>query len=284
MSNNCLIYPGDCLESLQRMRCESVHCCVTSPPYWGMRDYGVDGQIGLEATPEEYVAKMVDVFREVRRVLRGDGTLWLNLGDTYNSNPHGSRDPNRWPKQQRNDHTPDNKPRCHALKAKDLCGIPWRVALALQADGWYLRQDIIWHKPNPMPESVRDRCTKAHEYIFLLSKEPKYHYDHEAIKEPATYAGQSRGGSKKYATRNKRSVWTVSPRPLKGAHFAVFPPALIEPCILAGCPKGGTVLDPFAGSGTTAEVAIQHGRKAVLCELNAEYVEMQKERLVNHVT
>lgn len=286
------IIQGDCRDTLKQLTDCSVQCCVTSPPYWGLRDYGMDGQIGLEEKPEDYIETLVDVFREVRRILSDDGTLWLNLGDTYNSNTHSGRDSNRWPMQQRNDHTPDRKPLCQVLKPKDLCGIPWRVAFALQADGWYLRQDIIWHKPNPMPESVTDRCTKAHEYIFLLSKSPKYYYNHEAIKEPATCAGQMRGGStqryeqnkagmdcKKYATRNKRSVWSTKPVSFKGAHFAVFPPELITPCILAGCPEGGTVLDPFSGSGTTAEVAIKAGCKAISCEINPEYIDMENQRL-----
>ncbi len=254
---NCSVYHDSCLDILPLLPEKSMQTCVTSPPYWGLRDYGVDGQLGLEPTIEEYVANMVEVFRGVRRVLRDDGTVWLNLGDTYNSGNSGARDPERWPKQSRNNkQTP--RAHCNTLKHKDLCGIPWYVAFALQADGWYLRQDIIWAKPNPMPESVTDRCTKSHEYIFLLSKGPRYFYDAEAIKEPATYAGQNRGGStrryeqnaagmdnKQYATRNRRSVWTVNPVAFKDAHFATFPPKLIEPCILAGtsnegcCPECG---------------------------------------------
>ena len=297
-----IIEVGDCLQSLGFMDDQSVHTCVTSPPYFGLRDYGVNGQIGLEPTPDEFVAALVAVFREVRRVLRDDGTLWLNLGDSYASGGRSTRD------------TDDKLPNrgvgvrpADGAKPKDLLGIPWRVAFALQADGWYLRQDIIWHKPNPMPESVRDRCTKAHEYIFLLSKSPKYYYDAEAIKEPAV-GGQTgraasfkREGSKRAQaipgqtvgthradredvayngeTRNRRSVWTVTTKPFKGAHFATFPPDLIEPCILAGCPEGGTVLDPFGGAGTTGLVAEEHGRNAVLCELNPEYAEMAAERI-----
>lgn len=288
------IRTGDCLSVLQGMLDGSVSCCVTSPPYYGLRDYGVDGQIGLESSPQVFVERLVAVFREVRRVLRDDGTLWLNLGDSYaanrsyqvNSTKGG---PKHGPGQSsggKGSRVPDG------LKPKDLIGIPWRVAFALQADGWYLRQDIIWHKPNPMPESVKDRCTKAHEYIFLLSKSSKYYFDHDAIKEPATYAGQMRGGSKNryeqnaagmdckvYDTRNKRSVWTVKPQPFKGAHFATFPPDLIEPCILAGCPTDGVVLDPFGGSGTTAEVARKHGRNSILIELNPTYVEIARQRL-----
>ena len=278
------ILQGNCLETLSSLEEKSVNTCVTSPPYWGLRDYGTgewvggdpdcnhegtvlgnnrnfvdkegrgsnnksissgdcykcsatkkDDQLGLEETPEKFVESLVNLFREVRRVLRDDGTVWLNLGDSYLSN-------------------------------KQLGGIPWRVAFALKSDGWYLRQDIIWSKPNPMPESVTDRCTKAHEYIFLLSKSPKYYYDNEAIK----YGPE---GS------NKRSVWSVSPIPYKEAHFATYPPELIKPCILAGCPEGGTVLDPFGGSGTTAQVASNLNRNAILCELNPEYVEIAKGRL-----
>lgn len=301
---NATIYLGDCLEILRTMPDASVHTCVTSPPYFGLRDYGVDGQIGLEPTPDEYVARMVEVFREVRRVLRDDGTLWLNLGDSYAHPTKGTgggwaADPNNYAHKAqafgaRKFSMGDAKP-------KDLLGIPWRVAFALQADGWYLRQDIIWHKPNPMPESVRDRCTKAHEYIFLLSKSPKYYFDAEAIKEPAIHAGRvvEYDGTQKNSVaaadprmrtriaktttvgdkRNRRSVWTVATKPFKGAHFATFPPDLIEPCILAGCPEGGTVLDPFGGAGTTGLVATQAGRNAVLCEINPEYVEMARARI-----
>ena len=283
------IITWDCVKSLRSMSDGSVDCCVTSPPYFGLRDYGVDGQIGLEQTPDEFVAKLVEVFREVRRVLRDDGTLWLNLGDTYAANRGGTTPPAQ-----------------NGIKRKDLIGIPWRVAFALQADGWYLRQDIIWHKPNPMPESVRDRCTKAHEYVFLLSKSERYFFDSEAMKEPVQSNkgnGKSFRGGGSYTggnafnnhqlkdrdthgnapneegTRNRRSVWTVATRPYKGAHFATFPPDLIEPCILAGCPVGGIVLDPFGGSGTTAGVAIKHGRRAVLCELNPEYVKLAEQRI-----
>ena len=289
-----VFYHGDCAQTLKYLPEQSVNCCVTSPPYFGLRDYGVDGQIGLEQTPDEYVAKLVEVFREVRRVLRDDGTLWLNLGDSYCGSggagnqfkpggiaAQGVQAPSTW----KEFNTKVVTQRIDGLKPKDLIGIPWRVAFALQADGWYLRQDIIWHKPNPMPESVKDRCTKAHEYIFLLSKSGRYYFDSEAMKEPATYAGQMRGGStnryeqnsagmdcKIYDTRNKRSVWSVQVRPYKGAHFATFPPSLIEPCILAGAPKGGSVLDPFLGSGTTAEVAKNFGRTFVGCELSETYL------------
>ncbi len=260
------IIQGDCIEGLRTLPDASVHCCVTSPPYWGLRDYGHDGQIGLESTPEAYVARMVEVFREVRRVLREDGTLWLNLGDSYTSTaqgtqnapqPKGSKaDPQQWA----------NRRPFTGLKPKDLVGIPWRVAFALQADGWWLRQDIIWHKPNPMPESVRDRCTKAHEYVFLLTKSERYFYDAEAVSEASigTSARPRFGGSKygdssdpKHATksgneyqdtgsRNRRSVWTVTTKPYKGAHFATMPPDLVEPCILAGTSEEGCC--PHCGS------------------------------------
>lgn len=271
------IIVGDCREVLGVLPEKSVNCIVTSPPYFGLRDYGVAGQIGLEQTPQAYVEELVAVFRDARRVLRDDGTLWLNLGDSYG-------------------------------KAKQLLGIPWRVAFALQADGWHLRQDIIWHKPNPMPESVRDRCTKAHEYLFLLSKSERYWFDAEAISEdaitgkdlgllrgrqfadPANVAWHAASIRKRQQAgvdsrsagtgkRNRRSVWTVTPKPFKGAHFATFPPALIEPCILAGCPEGGTVLDPFGGAGTTGLVADRLGRNAVLIELNPEYASMAESRL-----
>ncbi len=282
---------------------QSVNCCVTSPPYFGLRDYGHEGQIGLEETPEAFIQKMVEVFREVKRVLRDDGTLWLNLGDSYagsgkGRNADGSHQEGG--KQGTNKGTVLGslvKTYAQDCKPKDLIGIPWMVAFALRADGWYLRQDIIWHKPNPMPESVQDRCTKAHEYIFLLSKSSKYYYDIESIKEPVKQDWGTRNRSngkyhnegsglqphsgleKSYEFANKRSVWSVNTRSYKGAHFATYPPELIRPCILAGCPKGGVVLDPFGGSGTTAEVAMEEGRNAILCELNPEYIPLINERL-----
>ena len=310
------IIQGDCIETVAGMPERSVHTCVTSPPYFGLRDYGVDGQTGLEATPEAFVAKLVEVFREVRRVLRDDGTVWLNLGDSYwggkgkSGQAWSTANTNR-KTLQKTHHQISGKGETrptdgkHAIiKPKDLIGIPWRVAFALQADGWYLRQDIIWHKPNPMPESVRDRCTKSHEYIFLLSKSAKYYYDHEAIKEPSSQStiqrmsqanlanqrgsdrvpGKTNGTMKTVGdgvSRNKRSVWTVTTKPFKGAHFATFPSALIEPCVLAGCPEGGTVLDPFTGSGTTGMVAVKHGRSFVGCELNPEYIEIAKARIAS---
>ena len=300
------ILQGDCVESLNKLEDQSINTCITSPPYWGLRDYGVDGQLGLEETAEEFVEGMVNVFAEVKRVLRDDGTLWLNMGDSYAMTSIRGKDSKfsghlgsmkHWGKEGSIQLGKRNLP--FNLKPKNLIGMPWRLALALQADGWYLRQDIIWHKPNPMPESVRDRCTKAHEYIFLLSKKPKYYYDHEAIKEDAKYPqgpnspqsikkGQgefgmdTRGGLHKIgaiAKKNKRSVWTITTKPFKGAHFATFPKDLIEPCVLAGCPEGGTVLDPFGGSGTTGIVAAQHNRNAVLLELNQEYIDLANARI-----
>lgn len=290
---------GDALTRLRELSDESVQCCVTSPPYFGLRDYGHKGQIGLEPTPQEFVANLVKVFEEIRRVLKKDGTCWLNLGDSYAANrsyqvPSTKGGPKHSPAQggQSCNSVPPG------LKPKDLIGIPWRVAFALQEAGWYLRQDIIWAKPNPMPESVTDRCTKAHEYLFLLTKSAKYYYDHEAIKEDGVIPAGTKGakGSAERAAqkgvnsrppeykvyngkRNKRSVWTVTTRPYKGAHFATFPPELIRPCILAGSAKGDTVLDPFAGSGTTGQVASEEGRESILIELNPEYEELIKRRV-----
>lgn len=303
MKNIILI--GDVIQKLKEIPDESVNTCVTSPPYWGLRDYGVPGQIGLEKTPEEYVDKMVQVFREVRRVLRDDGTLWLNLGDSYATNHYSdSHTYDRKYNGRNRDNGYPNKG-TPGLRTKNLIGIPWRVAFALQADGWYLRQDIIWHKPNPMPESVKDRCTKAHEYIFLLSKSQKYYYDYEAIKEEGKGYGRSenfrddkyknnnsfnnsaiiegsKGGGRSLidgSGRNKRSVWTVSTKPFSGAHFATFPPDLIEPCILAGSPRDGIVLDCFGGAGTTAVTSLKNGRKYIIIELNPEYAEMAGNRI-----
>jgi DNA modification methylase len=298
------ILNGDCRDILSQMPNESIHCCVTSPPYFGLRDYGVEGQIGLEQTPDEYVAEMVSVFREVRRVLRDGGTLWLNLGDSYASYRDGKCVPNSVDGNQKAmpktgaSNSSASTFKGSGIKHKDLIGIPWRVAFALQVDGWYLRQDIIWHKPNPMPESVRDRCTKAHEYIFLLSKSERYYFDHEAMKEEGVIPAGTKGakGSTQRAAqagvnarppeykiydgkRNRRSVWTVNTRPFKGAHFATYPPALIEPCIKAGCPVGGTVLDPFFGAGTTGLVARDLGRNCIGVELNPDYAELAGRRL-----
>ena len=273
------ILEGNVLETLKDLPACSVQCVVTSPPYYGLRDYGVEGQIGLEATPELYVENLVAVFREVWRVLKDDGTLWLNLGDSYNGNKNGNTNGTYA-------NGVENKSKVYAksdtftkklwsgAKTKDLLGIPWMVAFALRADGWYLRSDIIWAKPNPMPESVTDRPTKSHEYIFLLTKSARYFYDSAAIAEEAAYDGR-----KGVRVRNKRDVWTVTTKPYKGAHFATFPPDLIDPCILAGSRPGDTVLDPFNGSGTTGAVSIKHGRNYIGCELNPDYIELTKKRL-----
>jgi DNA modification methylase len=309
---------GDCRDTMRRWASEGVKAqmCVTSPPYFGLRDYGHEGQIGLEQTPEEYIAAMVEVFRCVKDVLADDGTLWLNIGDSYAANrayqvPSTKGGPKHSDSQAvggKGSTVPDG------LKPKDLIGIPWMLAFALRADGWYLRQDIIWHKPNPMPESVRDRCTKAHEYIFLMSKSERYFFDSEAMREPAVKGPQKmqadpetarlrsvgpmargqEGFNHQYADpdrvwaadgkRNRRSVWTVATRPYKGAHFATFPPALIEPCILAGSRTGDIVLDPFMGSGTAAQVALQHGRQYMGCELNPDYASLQQERIESEQT
>lgn len=342
MNHQILI--GDCIDMMRTLPDESVHTCITSPPYFGLRDYGVDGQIGLEQSPAEFIQRLVEVFREVRRVLRSDGTVWVNMGDSY----AGS-----WGGHSRNDmgigvsalsqrqvmasQGKDKKVGHYGFKPKDLMGMPWRLAFALQDDGWYLRQDIIWNKKNPMPESVRDRCTKSHEYIFLLSKSRRYYFDQEAILEPCspnTHARlaqdvqsqigseRSNGGWKTNGNmkavarksngvgwghgtdaaqrqrgrvkdndsmdsalaimpelRNKRSVWDVPTHSFKGAHFATFPPDLIRPCVLAGSPRGGMVLDPFGGAGTTGLVAMQEGRRSILCELNPEYAAMARARL-----
>ena len=300
------ILQGDVRSCLRQLEDQSVQCCVTSPPYWGLRDYGCEGQIGLEPTPEAYVADLLDVFREVKRVLRDDGTLWLNLGDSYAGSGKGGQS-----EEKRSEHwqpTYMNKGNVpFGCKPKDLVGIPWRVAFALQADGWYLRSDIIWNKPNPMPESVTDRCTKSHEYIFLLTKSERYYYDAEAVKEPvsdislqrAEYGWNCDRPSTKNASmggdgihtekmgsrfvnpsgRNKRDVWTVATEPCSEAHFAVFPSKLIEPMILAGTKTGDTILDPFMGSGTTAIQAVRFHRHYLGCELNPKYVEMAERRI-----
>jgi DNA modification methylase len=301
--NTAHIIIGDVRTALSSIPDGSVQTCITSPPYWGLRDYGNDGQLGLEQTPDKYVAEMVAVFREVRSVLADDGTLWLNLGDSYAGGAAASGGkqklgPNKDLDNQRND--VQLRKTGDGLKPKDLVGIPWRVAFALQADGWYLRQDIIWHKPNPMPESVTDRCTKAHEYLFLLTKSARYYFDNEAIKEPSANLGTTniRFGGNEYGdsddpkhatksgntyvdsgTRNKRTVWTINTKPFKGAHFAVMPEALVEPCILAGSKPDNLVLDPFAGSGTVGVVALRHGRNFVGVELNPEYASLAESRI-----
>ncbi len=357
------IYQGDCVQIMDALPPGIVRTCVTSPPYWGLRDYGVEGQLGLEKTPEEYIENMVKVFRAVHRLLTDDGTLWINMGDSYAQN-NGSGTFSPGDKQASNAGSlldKPRKPRDSGLKAKDIVGMPWKLAFALQGDGWYLRQDIIWSKTNVMPESVTDRCTKSHEYIFLLAKEKKYYYDSESIKEKAVgdvMANGFRGGAYtpdglfknsddgkrktrgniktpsgwntgpgshrdligRYAKgkhethgapqdsgrrivenvkkarqegaahdspfggmRNKRSVWTVSPKPFAEAHFATYPPDLIKPCILAGSAKGDTVLDPFMGAGTTAYVSKELGRRSLGCELNPEYIDIAAKRLVQEV-
>ncbi len=300
---------GDCIESMRTLPDQSVHCCVTSPPYFGLRDYGVDGQIGLEDTPDVYVERLVGVFREVRRVLRDDGTLWLNLGDSWagakskavqtSLADYGCNGVRTWgDAAKRRASSMAVRPKTPGFHAKQLLGIPWRVALSMQTDGWLLRDEIVWHKPGVMPYSGKDRFCRNHEQIFLLSKSPRYYFEREAVREPAIYpAGTkaAKGSTTRQAEprvnarspeykvydgmRTMRSVWTVTTKPFKEAHFATFPPDLIEPCILAGCPEGGTVLDPFGGSGTTAGVAIKHGRKAILCELNPDYVGMMWPRI-----
>lgn len=326
------ILTGDALAMLRTLPDQSVHCCVTSPPYWGLRDYGVLGQIGLESSPQKYVAALMSIFHEVHRVLRADGTLWLNLGDSYigyhgNKNAHGSAAPS-----DKNGYRENMRPTsvgADGLKNKDMAGIPWRVAFALQDAGWYLRCDVIWAKPNPMPESVQDRPTRAHEYLFLFSKSERYYYDHEAVREPSAapsrkgnaYTGgrsfdnstdavrdshgnapqgdiravkrhsvrpgiDVKGGNQGMGkmtyplyTRNRRSVWSVATHPFPDAHFATFPPDLIRPCVLAGCPAGGVVLDPFFGAGTVGVACVEEERRYLGIEINPDYVAIAKRRI-----
>ena len=298
---NTILY-GDCRDTLKQFD-EQARTCVTSPPYYGLRNYGnEENQIGQENTPEEFIDQLVSVFKEVRNVLTDDGTLWVNLGDSYYNYRPGKGQ--SYPKQSVSKTNQDLPTQCNkrgnkleGLKEKDLIGIPWMFAFAMRSDGWYLRQDIIWHKPNPMPESVKDRCTKSHEYIFLLSKNKKYYYDNEAIKEPVKKDWGTRdrtqgkyhnpgsglvphsGLSKSYDRKNKRDVWSITNKPYKGSHFAVFPPDLITPCILAGSEKGDIILDPFMGSGTTAMVAKQLGRDYIGCELHEEYSNLIDQRV-----
>jgi len=295
---------GDCRETLKQFD-EQARTCITSPPYYGLRDYGGEqNQIGQEQTPDDFIDQLITVFKEVRNVLTDDGTCWVNLGDSYYNYRPGKgqglpRQSVSTTKQDLPDVCPRRGNRIDGLKEKDLIGIPWQFAFAMRADGWYLRQDIIWHKPNPMPESVKDRCTKAHEYIFLFSKNKKYFYDNEAIKEPATDWGtrdRSKGKykvndygqtphsglTKSYPTKNKRSVWSVTKKPYKGAHFAVYPPDLIEPCIKAGSEKGDIILDPFMGSGTTAMVAKSLGRDYIGCELHEDYGNLIQKRIQDY--
>ena len=326
------ILQGDSLEMLKTLPDNSVDCCVTSPPYFGLRNYGYDGQIGLEETPEQYIQKIVEIFREVRRVMKDDGTLWLNIGDSYAGSAKGSNgagahstDRSISSDYMQKATGPLKRAKTPGIKRKELIGIPWLLAFALRQDGWYLRQDIIWYKPNAMPESVKDRCTKSHEYIFLMSKSERYHFDYEAIKEPCVgfdkssprgskgtltqNAGRRKGNSRSFrgggaytnkqsfnnsadirrethgntpnesGKRNRRSVWSVATQGYKGAHFATFPEKLAEPCVLAGARPGGTVLDPFSGSGTTGAVAIRNGRNYIGIEINPEYVELSEIRL-----
>jgi len=289
------LYIGDALESLKAMPDKSVQMCVTSPPYYGLRDYGVEGQIGLEETPDDYITKLVEIFREVKRVLKDDGTLWVNIGDSYAGNcsrgSNGGRAGYGTKREGVFNRVTGN------LKPKDLIGIPWMLAFALRSDGWYLRQDIIWAKPSPLPESVKDRCTKSHEYIFLLSKSAQYYYNADAIKvkavtsikSPRTAHGDSaeckHGRIGTFSNMaNRRDVWVIPTEPYNGAHFAVFPSELPRLCILVGSRYGDIVLDPFAGSGTTGAVAISLYRKAVLCELNTDYIKLIKKRIATEET
>lgn len=291
---------GDAVEMLKTLEPESVHACMTSPPYYNLRDYGIAGQIGMEETPEAYIARLVEIFREVRRVLRPDGTLWVNMGDSY-----ATRSGAQAPMNTRNAHGHTAKRPPGGYKYKDLMGIPWLLAFALRTDGWYLRQDIIWHKTNAMPESVRDRCTRAHEYIFLLSRSERYYFDAAAIQEPCGAKGSARtfrgGGAytggqtfqnsaqvdrqshgntaNSTGLRNKRSVWSIATGQFKAAHYATFPERLVEPCILAGCPESGTVLDPFAGSGTTGVVAKRLRRNFIGVEINPAYCQLAADRI-----
>ncbi|TVM03000.1 MAG: site-specific DNA-methyltransferase [Candidatus Brocadia sp. WS118] len=322
-------YNENCLETMRRMPHNFIDCVVTSPPYWGLRDYGHEDQIGLEPTPEEYVSKMVEIFREVRRVLRPEGTCWLNLGDSYNSDPNGMTNGKRGSTLEGGAQLFDPLRKIrrkvqvgNGLKPKDLVGIPWMVAFALRSDGWWLRQDIIWAKPNPMPESVKDRCTKAHEYIFLLTKSERYFYDAEAIKEPANYNTDERiaraksnhksmpnserngirprpfggaGNGKQNKDRrdyfyygdnewrNKRSIWEITTQPFPAAHFATFPLELPSLCILAGSPKDGIIYDPFMGAATTALAALKYGRQFIGSEINPEYCEIGNKRIAPYL-
>lgn len=263
----CNLLVGDSRHILSNLPDDSFHTCVTSPPYWGLRDYGISGQIGAEMSLEDYLADIVQVFREVRRVLRPDGTLWLNIGDSYTSGGRTWRDTDKKNPARAMSYRP---PTPDGLKPKDLIGVPWRVAFALQADGWYLRSDIIWHKPNCQPESVKDRPTQSHEYLFLLTKSENYYYDQAAILET------TQDGLK---TRNRRTVWSINTEPYREAHFAVFPPSLVAPCIKAGCPEGGHVLDPFFGSGTVGETSLRLNRHCTGIELNPEYANLSEKRL-----
>lgn len=274
------IYFEDALSALKKIENETINCCITSPPYYMLRDYGVTGQIGLENTPEEYIQKLVQIFHEVNRVLRKDGTLFVNISDSYAGSGKGRKKDGTCIENNKSKQSIGQKsgvllktPVSGNMKRKDLIGIPWLLAFALRSDGWYLRQDIIWQKPNAMPDPVKDRCTKAHEYIFLFSKSENYYFNSDAIKEECV------GKYKKNMFRNKRSVWTIPTEKCSEAHYATFPKKLIEPCILAGCPKGGTILDPFIGSGTTAIVSNENGRNCIGIELNVNYKQIILNRL-----
>lgn len=267
LGGTCELIIGDALTELDKFPDNSFQCCVTSPPYWGLRDYGIEGQVGAEMSLDEYINNLVLIFRQVRRVLSQDGTLWLNIGDSYTSGGRTWRDTDKKNPARAMSYRP---PTPEGLKSKDLIGVPWLIAFALQYDGWYLRSDIIWHKPNCQPESVKDRPTQAHEYLFLMSKSEKYHYDSEVIKEPT---------KENNGLRNRRTIWSINTEGFKDAHFAVFPPALVQPCILAGSKPNSLVLDPFFGSGTVGEVCIELGRRCVGIELNPEYAEIARKRL-----
>lgn len=283
MRTNAKIYVGDAVEGIKQLESESVQTVVTSPPYWGLRDYGEDEQLGLEPKPDDFIENLCKVFDEVWRVLKDDGTIWVNLGDTYSAQRWTGSGKGQAMNKNNDGHRDINPIKESGLADKNLVGIPWKFAFAMQARGWYLRQDIIWQKPNPMPESVTDRCTKSHEYIFLLSKKPKYYFDNEAIKEDAI--GSEGTGQENFVSivdkRNKRDVWSVNVKPYKEAHFATYPPELIEPCVLAGSKEGDTILDPFSGSGTTGQVAMQHNRNYIGLELNPDYAKISEKRLHN---
>ena len=294
------LYDGDCLETLKKLPSKTVQCVVTSPPYWGLRDYGKDEQLGMEKTPQLYVEHVREIFKEIRRVLRNDGVVWLNIGDTYVGTGKGEKRDPKASEHRNTKHDPVNN-KVPGMRSKNLVGIPWRVAFALQDDGWYLRQDIIWEKPNAMPEPVKDRCTRSHEYIFLFSKSKMYYFDNEAISEPAIHEGAVKKiGGDKYGdnnteqfriysgenyetkgTRNKRSVWTISTKHFMDSHFATFPVQIPEICIKASTKVGDVVLDPFAGAGTTGLVADRLQRNALLLELNTEYCDMIEQRIMS---
>lgn len=278
-SESCTIIQGDSRIELSNIADGTFQSCVTSPPYWGLRDYDADNQIGAENSLEDYIGNLVQVFREVRRVLTDDGTLWLNIGDSYTSGNRTWRDSDKKNQARGMDYRP---PTPQGLKPKDLIGVPWRIAFALQSDGWYLRSDIIWHKPNCQPESVKDRPTRSHEYIFLFSKSERYYYDNEAIKEPSQTNGKTKNKRTVWSVDALETVWNVNTEPFKDAHFAVFPRTLIRPCILAGTKKNSLVLDPFFGSGTTGEVCLETGRKCVGIELKSDYIDIAKRRLENY--